>query len=68
MDEFWGIDDVPRVSVDLVAVGDGDVQIVVETDSVHLETVHVHFNIEEVPDVQALVGGDYDLEKTLVVG
>lgn len=56
--EGGGLADDPVVLVDVVGVTEHDVQVVVEAEAVHRETVHVHADLEEGLYYDFLVGGE----------
>lgn len=68
LDEFWWVDIIPFVSVNLVSISHNKVKIIIESNTVNLKSVHIHFDFKKVSCVNSLIWRQNYLKKTLVMG
>ena len=57
LDQFRGVDHVPLIRINLIAIGHNDIEVVIEADPVDSEPVHIHFYLEKVAHVDGAVSG-----------
>ena len=66
--KFGWVDDIPFVGVNLISVGHNEIKVIVESDSINSESVHIHFNFKEIAHIDGSVAGKNNFIKTLVIG
>lgn len=55
LDKFGWILVIPLISIDLISIGHNKIDVIIESDSVNSEFIHIHFNVKEVSHVNLLV-------------
>lgn len=67
LNKFGRVSYVPFIGVNLIAVCNCNVKIVVETKSINFETVHVHSNFKETSNLKPLISRNANFIDSFVV-